>query len=335
MIPAMASRRAGNGSKQHTVVALVAQDVAMFELGVATEVFGFPRPEILDPWYRFLLVSADEPPIRVGHTHFSLSGVLPLRHLEEADTVIIPAWSVIDGRVACDEVLDALRAAHARGARILTVCSGAFLAAEAGILDGLSATTHWAYTAELAERYPKIDVEPGVLYVDAGQVKTSAGTAAGIDLCLHVVRLDHGAEVANKLARRMVVPPQRDGGQAQFADAPVPCCAEGDPLAEVLDWAVQHLDIDLTIERLAEQATMSPRTFARRFRAATGTTPLQWVLRQRVLLAQRLLETTDEPVERVAQRCGFGSAAVLREHFHRQVRTTPQAYRRTFREEAG
>jgi AraC family transcriptional activator FtrA len=216
------------------VVALVGHDVALFELGVATEVFGFHRPEILDPGYRLLVVSADEPPIRVGHTHFSLDGVLPLRHIEEADTIVIPAWSSTDVGGTPIEVLEALRSAHARGVRILTVCSGAFLAAEAGVLDGLAATTHWLYTDLLAERYPKIEVEPGVLYVDAGQVMTSAGTAAGIDLCLHVVRQDHGAEVANAIARRMVVPPQRDGGQAQYADAPVPCCADDDPLAQVL-----------------------------------------------------------------------------------------------------
>jgi transcriptional regulator GlxA family with amidase domain len=231
-------------------------------------------------------------------------------------------------------VISALQRAFRRGARILTVCTGSFLVAKAGLLDGLPATTHWMYAAELSEQFPTLDVRPDVLYVDAGQILTSAGTAAGIDLCLHVVRQDHGAEVANAVARRMVIPPQRHGGQAQFAEAPVPACPADDPLAAIVDWAMENLDRDLPIEVLAARAAMSPRTFARRFRSATGTTPLQWVLRQRVLLAQRLLETTDEPVERIAQRVGFGSAAVLREHFGRQVRTTPQGYRRAFREES-
>ena len=331
MIPAMTSgsRRAVRG---HLVVALVSHGVAPFELGVACEVFGIQRPELADPWYRFVVASADEAPIRTSIGSFSVGDVSPHRALDRADTIVIPTWPT-RGRDAPAEVVDALQRAARRGARILTVCSGAFLAAQAGLLDGRPATTHWMYAAELREQFPRVDVRPDVLYVDAGQVLTSAGTAAGIDLCLHVVRQDHGAEVANAVARRMVIPPQRHGGQAQFAEAPVPACPADDPLAAVVDWAVANLDRDLSLEVLAARATMSPRTFARRFRSATGTTPLQWVLRQRVLLAQRLLETTDEPVERVAQRVGFGSATVLREHFGRQVRTTPQAYRRAFRRE--
>ena len=319
----------GRPARRHAVVALIAHGVAPFELGVACEVFGIQRPELADPWYRFVVCSADPPPIRTSWGSFSVTDVSPLRALERADTVVIPAWpSRWEGS---HEVLAALRRAHGRGARILTVCTGAFLAARAGLLDGLPATTHWMHADELARRFPSVDVRPDVLYVDAGQVMTSAGSAAGIDLCLHVVRQDHGAEVANAVARRMVVPPQRQGGQAQFAEAPVPACPADDPLAAVVDWAVANLDQDLPLEVLAARAAMSPRTFARRFRSATGTTPLQWVLRQRVLLAQRVLETTEEPVERVARRVGFGSATVLREHFGRQVGTTPHAYRRAFR----
>ena len=318
--------------RRHVVVALISHGVSPFELSVGCEVFGIERPELVDPWYRFVVCSADEPPIRASWGAFSLVDVAPLSALGRADTVLIPAWP---GRAdpAPVEVVRALRRAHRRGARILTLCSGAFLAAQAGLLDGLPATTHWMYARELAERFPSVDVQPDVLYVDAGQIMSAAGTAAGIDLCLHVVRQDHGAEVANAVARRMVVPPQRHGGQAQFAEAPVPACPAEDPLADVIEWAIEHLDEELPVEVLAARAAMSPRTFARRFRSATGTTPLQWVLRQRVLLAQRLLETTDEPVEHVAQRVGFGSAAVLREHFGRQLRTTPQAYRRAFRKE--
>ncbi len=328
----MASARS-TGRRRHVVVALIAHGVAPFELGVACEVFGIQRAELVDPWYRFVVCSADEPPIRSSWGSFSLVDVSPLSALDRADTVVIPAWPA-RGRDAPPEVVAALQRAARRGARILTVCSGSFLLANAGLLDGLPATTHWMYAAELADQFPEVDVRPDVLYVDAGQILTSAGTAAGIDLCLHVVRQDHGAEVANAVARRMVIPPQRHGGQAQFAEAPVPACPADDPLAGVIDWAMANLDGELTIEVLAARAAMSPRTFARRFRSATGTTPLQWVLRQRVLLAQRLLETTDEPVERVAQQVGFGSAAVLREHFGRQVRTSPQHYRRAFREES-
>ena len=320
-------------SRRHVVAALISHGVSPFELAVGCEVFGIQRPELVDPWYRFVVCSADEPPIRSSWGSFSIVDIAPLSALAKADTVMIPAWPA-RSRPAPPEVIAALQRAHRRGARIITVCSGAFLLAQAGLLDGLPATTHWMYANELAEQFPAVDVRPDVLYVDAGQILSSAGTAAGIDLCLHVVRQDHGAEVANAVARRMVVPPQRHGGQAQFAEAPVPACPAEDPLAAVVEWAVAHLDQELPIEVLAARAAMSPRTFARRFRSATGTTPLQWVLRQRVLLAQRLLETTDDPVERVAQRVGFGSAAVLREHFGRQLHTTPQTYRRTFRQKS-
>jgi transcriptional regulator GlxA family with amidase domain len=186
------------------------------------------------------------------------------------------------------------------------------------------------HAEELARRYPSIDVDPKVLYVDEGDVLTSAGTAAGIDLCLHVVRQDHGAEVANAVARRMVVPPHRDGGQAQFVDQPMALSAGEDPLAGVLGWMLEHLDEPLSVDELAARAAMSPRTFARRFRAVTGTTPLQWLVSQRIVLAQRLLETTDDPVELVAHRCGFSTAAGLRQHFQRVTGTSPLAYRRTF-----
>jgi AraC family transcriptional activator FtrA len=225
----------------------------------------------------------------------------------------------------------ALRRAHRRGARFASLCSGAYVLAFAGLLDGAPATTHWMYADDFAHRFPRIEVHPGVLYVGDGNVWTSAGTAAAIDLCLHLVRMDHGAEVANVVARRMVVPAHRDGGQAQYVQAPVPETCSDDDLATTLDWAVQHLDRELAVEDLARRARMSPRTFARRFKLATGTTPLQWVLTQRVVLAQRLLEGTDLPIEAVANRCGFGSAATLRQHFARVVGTSPVAYRQTFR----
>ena len=213
---------------------------------------------------------------------------------------------------------------------MMSFCSGAFVLAYAGVLDGRRASTHWMYADTMAARFPAVAVDRNVLYVDEGDVLTSAGTAAAIDLCLHVIRQDLGAEAANIVARRMVVPPHRDGGQAQFVQAPVPCCPADDPMARALDWAVEHLDEPLSVAKMARHAAMSPRTFARRFRDVTGTTPHQWLLRQRVLHAQRLLETTDEPVERIAARCGFSSAAVLREHFTRIAGTSPLTYRRTF-----
>ena len=304
--------------------------MAAFELGVGHEVFGLDRSELVDPWYDFRVVAVGDHPIEVNHGSWTISTPYRLRDLDDADTILVPAWYAVDD-TADPALLDALRRAHARGARMISVCSGAFLLAEAGLLDGRRATTHWMYTDRLAARYPDIDVAPEVLYVDGGDgIYTSAGTAAGIDLCLHIVRLDHGSEVANAVARRMVVPAHRDGGQAQFVTAPVPDDADDDTLAPTLDWAVAHLDEPLTVEDLARRALMSPRTFARRFRAATGTTPLQWLLRQRILHAQQLLEATDLPVELIANRCGFGSATALRVHFRRATGTSPLAYRRTF-----
>jgi transcriptional regulator GlxA family with amidase domain len=315
------------------VAALVTHGVAPFELAVVCEVFGFERPEIMDPWpYKVILASPDGPTVRTNQC-FSIDGVRPLRALDKADTIIVPAWTGPTTRPP-DAMITALQRAHRRGARLMSVCSGAFALAHAGLLDGRRATTHWMHTQELADAFPDVDVDPNVLYVDEGEILTSAGTAAGIDLCLHVTRLDHGVEFANAVARRMVVPPHRDGGQAQFVIAPIEVDDGGDPLAATLDWTVEHLNEPLTVEILSRRAMMSPRTFARRFRAVTGTTPLQWLLRQRILEAQRLLETSDLPIEVVAQRCGFGSASVLRTHFKRMLNTSPLIYRRTFREVA-
>jgi len=321
--------------RRHVVAAIAGPEVAGFELGLATEVFGLDRSELVDPWYEFRLVATGDEPIRVIDGGYTITTPWRLDDLTDADTIVIPMWQY-DAGSAPAAVLEPLRAAHRRGARLLSVCSGAFLLAEAGLLDGRPATTHWMFSDELARRYPAVDVDRDVLYVDAGDgIYTSAGTAAGIDLCLHIVRLDHGAEVANAVARRMVVAAHRDGGQAQFVAVPVPDEPDDDTLSPTLDWALEHLDEPLSVEHLARRALMSPRTFARRFRAATGTTPLQWLLRQRIALAQRLLETTQLPVEIIATRCGFGSATALRVHFRRATGTTPLAYRRTFRRDDG
>ncbi len=320
-------RRRSDG---HLVAAVVGSRVAPFELGVAHEVFGIDRSEYADPWYRFRVIGAYGTTTPVTDGGWSITTPYTLDDLAEADTVILPVWPE-RSTPAPPRLLDDLRALHARGGRIVSVCTGAYLLAQAGLLDGRRATTHWMYTADFRKHYPSVIVDQDVLFVDSGDgIYTSAGTAAGIDLCLHILRLDHGAEVANKVARRMVVPPQRDGGQAQFVDAPMPELCSDDPIARTLDWAIAHLDEPLSVEVLAARALLSQRSFARRFRAATGTTPMQWLLRQRVLHAQRLLETTDLSVDRVATRCGFGTATALRVHFRRLVGTTPMGYRRTF-----
>ena len=312
------------------VVALAPPFVAPFELGVLCEVFGVDRTAQGLPAFEFAVAgeTARGVPTSAG---FSLHVEHGLERLATADLVAVPAHTRRD---PAPEVLDALRAVVDRGATVLSVCSGAFLLAEAGLLDGRRCTTHWMHTAELAEALPLADVDAAVLDVDAGQVITSAGTAAGIDACLHLVRRELGETVASAIARRMVVPPHRDGGQAQYLEAPI-AVPEAVTLEPLLAWMTEHLAEELDVHRLAHRAVMSPRTFARRFRAETGTTPLAWLTGQRVLRAQQLLEQTDEPVERVAALCGFGTAAVLRHHFLRRRGTTPQAYRRTFRSRAG
>ena len=317
-------------SRPHTVTAVVLDGVGPFEFAVACEVFGVDRSEAASPWYRFLVASPTPGPNRTS-LGFTIDAPHGLDAVRTADTVYVPARGGCDAD--CEppaELVDALRDAHARGARIMSVCTGAFVLAAAGLLDGRRATTHWMHAEELARRYPGVDVDPDVLYIDDGDVLTSAGTAAGIDLCLHIVRTDHGEAAANIVARRMVVPPHRDGGQAQFVRAAVRPVDTDDPIGAAMAYAQRHLDKPLDIPALASRAGVSPRHFGRTFRERMGTSPLRWLLHQRILLARELLETTDEPIERVAQLSGFGTATTLRMHFQRQVRCSPQAYRRTF-----
>jgi AraC family transcriptional activator FtrA len=255
---------------------------------------------------------------------------LGLEALRGADTVIVAPFS--RPHDPPEGLTAALVAAHRRGARIVSICTGAFVLAAAGLLDGRVATTHWHQAAQLAEMFPAVCVDANVLYVDGGDVLTSAGSAAGIDLCLHIVRRDFGAEVANRIARDMVVPPHRDGGQAQFVTEPFSGLPSSDPFADTLVWVQERLSDPLSVEDLARRSAMSPRTFARRFVATTGTTPHRWLIRQRVLLAQRLLETSDLGIDEIADRAGFGTATNLRQHFRSEVRASPAAYRRTFRQ---
>lgn len=316
------------GVLQNVAVA-IPDNVSAFELGVICEVFGYDRTADGFPGYDFAVCAVEPPPLHCN-SGFLIDTPHGIERLATADLVAVPAWP--DLRTPPPEpLLEALRDTVRRGARVMSVCSGAFVLAAAGLLDGRRATTHWRYAAELAERYPAIDVDPNVLYVDSGQVLTSAGTAAGIDLCLHIVRTEHGAGVANALARRLVVPPHRDGGQAQYVETPVRAHRRGDALSDVLDLALARLDEPLSVGELAAQALMSTRTFARRFVAVTGTTPHRWLLLQRLNRAQQLLEETDESIEEIARMCGFGSAVSLRQQFHSWRGTSPQRYRRTFR----
>ncbi|MGD9703833.1 MAG: GlxA family transcriptional regulator [Acidimicrobiia bacterium] len=316
--------------RSHRVAVLIFDNVSVFEMAVPCEVWGVDRVAMGVPRSEVRVCSVDPQPLgtSMGFTITTPHGIEALRW---ADTVVLPSCPKPLGRADVPaEVVSALRRAHARGARLASVCSGSFVLAAAGLLDGSRATTHWMWADEFRRLHPQVDLDPSVLYVGDGQVFTSAGTAAGIDLCLHLARLDWGAEVANTIARRMVVPPHRDGGQAQFVLAPVLVEASDSDLTATLDWAAAHLDRDLSVEELARRAAMTPRTFARRFKQATGTTPLQWVLHQRVGLAQRLLEMTEVPIEIVAQRSGFGTSATLRQHFGRIVGTNPLAYRQAF-----
>jgi AraC family transcriptional activator FtrA len=309
------------------VVALAYDRLCTFEFGIVVEVFALPRPELSVDWYKFSVCSLDPGPIRAmgGVTLQTGAG---LRALRQAGTIVIPGWRDTD-EVPPESLTRELRRAYAGGARLVSICSGVFVLAAAGLLDGKQVTTHWRYVDRLRSRFPNIRVQPDVLYVDEGNVLTSAGSAAGIDLCLHIVRRDYGADIANVVARRLVVPPHREGDQAQYVLHPIRKeYKEG--LAPVLQWVEKHLDQPLTVEVMARKASMSNRTFARRFREETGTTPRQWLIGQRLLHAQRLLETTTDSMDEIAEAAGFGTAATLRQHFSRMRTTTPTAYRRRF-----
>jgi len=312
------------------VAVVVLDGFTPFEVGVVCEVFGVDRTDDGLPAYDFAVVASQPGPVR-SSVGFTIETAFGLDRLAEADLVVISAVS--DEWLAAsfpEALLDTMRATVARGGRVLSVCTGAFALGAAGLLDGRRCTTHWRYAKELSRRHPAAIVNPSVLYVDEDPVITSAGTAAGIDACLHLVRKEQGTRVANGIARRMVVPPHRDGGQAQYVDrplAPVSC----DTLAEVIGWMERHLDQQVTVRQLAARARMSPRTFARRFVQETGTTPLRWLTGQRILLAQEMLEETDETVDLIAERAGFGNATALRHHFRLWRQTTPHAYRHAFR----
>jgi AraC family transcriptional activator FtrA len=311
----------------HHQVAIAAFDgLSMFEFAMASEVFG-PQDCVGDDWYQTAVCSAGAEPVTLD-TGLRMDVPANLTTLTAADTVVVPPCD--DPRGVPASVLRAIQGAHAKGARVASLCTGAFVLAAAGLLTGRRVTTHWGECERLAREYPDLNVDPDVLYVDNEDVLTSAGSAASLDLCLHIVRKDYGADVAARLARELVVPPHRDGGQAQYISTPLPEPAS-DLFAVTIAWALEHLDEAVTINDLARRSAMSRRTFARRFLESTGATPYQWLLHQRLQLAQQLLEATDLPVEAVAQRSGFINAGNLRKHFSQHVRTSPNSYRRTFR----
>lgn len=310
------------------LVAILAYDgLCTFEFGIAVEIFGLPRPEFEFPWYRHCIVGLDDGPMRAMGGIQVLADV-GLERLAEARTIIIPGWR--DRAEAPPErLLTALHEAHERGARLVSICSGVFVLAASGLLDGRRATTHWRYAEELARRFPAIDVDPDVLYVDAGLLISSAGSAAGIDACLHLVARDFGTQVANSVARRLVMSPQRAGGQVQFIPAPVARAPRND-LSALMQWARQHLHEPLEVSQLARRAAMSERTFLRRFSEATGMTPKAWLQHERLARARELLESGTDGSERIAELCGFRSVESFRVAFRNAVGLPPSAYRERF-----
>ncbi|SEC89605.1 MULTISPECIES: helix-turn-helix domain-containing protein [Streptomyces] len=327
--PEAAVRKLSGRRRKEIVAVLLFSGGPIFESSIPLSVFGIDRQDAGVPRYRLLVCGGEEGPLRTTGG-LELTAPHGLEAISRAGTVVVPAWRSITAPPP-EEALDALRRAHEEGARIVGLCTGAFVLAAAGLLDGRPATTHWMYAPTLAKRYPSVHVDPRELFVDDGDVLTSAGTAAGIDLCLHIVRTDHGNEAAGALARRLVVPPRRSGGQERYLDRSLPEEIGADPLAEVVAWALEHLHEQFDVETLAARAYMSRRTFDRRFRSLTGSAPLQWLITQRVLQAQRLLETSDYSVDEVAGRCGFRSPVALRGHFRRQLGSSPAAYRAAYR----
>lgn len=314
---------------RHVIGIAVTDGTPVLELAVPCEVFGTDRSDLADPWYEMRLCAAEPGPIRTSGG-LQIQTPYGLADLVQADTVVVAA---VARPVQVDpptDLLDAVRTAHRRGKRIVSICSGAYVLAAAGLLSGRRATTHWMNGGDFAHRFPEVEYDPAPLYIDDGDILTSAGTGSAIDACLHLVRRDHGTAIANEVARRMVVPPHREGGQAQYSK-PITRPANNHALTPALEWARARLHLPLAVSELAQEAHMSERTFARRFRQTLGITPLQWLLQQRVRLAQELLETTDEPIEHIARLTGFATAANLRYHFGRTTSVSPQTYRHVFR----
>jgi AraC family transcriptional activator FtrA len=313
---------------RHKVAVLAFAGMAPFELSCVVEVFGLPRPELDIAWYELSVCAEQTAPLPVVGG-FSIVAAHGLGTLAAADTVIIPGVPDVRAKPS-PALVEALRTAHERGARLVSICSGAFALAAAGLLDGLRATTHWRYAGLLAERHPRVQVTPDVLYVDNGSILTSAGSAAGLDLLLHIVRTDHGATVANTIARRLVLPPHRDGGQAQFIEVGVRDVTDDDGVARAMAWALDNLATPITVAAMARQARMSERSFLRNFARQTGTSPIRWLIDRRIQASLPLLEAGDGSIDQVSAAVGFDSPVTFRHHFNRCLRTSPSAYRRAF-----
>lgn len=313
--------------KKHLVVALAYDQLCTFEFGCTVELFALARPELGVQWYEFAVCAAEQGPIRAAGG-ITLAAPYSLDLLDRADTIVIPGWRDAD-EAPPPALLDKIRAAYERGARLCTICSGVFILAAAGILAGKRVTTHWRYAERLAQRYPELEVEADALYVDQGQIITSAGSAAGLDMLLHLVRRDYGAKVGNMVAQRLVIAPHREGGQAQFVPRPMPQDEAG-RLSRLMDWLRARPAEAHTVASMAQQALMSPRTLQRQFVEATGLGPIAWLIRERVAFARELLENPAMPLTQVAELAGFGSEESLRRHFRLQVGTSPGAYRKRF-----
>lgn len=314
------------------VVVLAYDGLCTFEFGVAVEIFGLPRPEMGEAWYRFAVAAVDGGELRAtGGIRILADGDLSL--LNAADLIIVPGWRGTDQAVPAP-LCEALRQASIRGCQLLSICSGVFVLAATGLLDGRKATTHWRYIEALKTRHPAIDVVEDVLYQDEGDILTSAGSAAGIDLCLHVVRRDYGMEAANRVARRLVIPPHRDGSQTQQLSRPVAQLRESQRLGQLFDYLHQHLAVPHTVDSLSRRVGMSQRTFLRRFQDATGTTPSRWLLNERLLRAKDYLENSRLSIDSIAELTGFGQAATLRHHFRQHYALSPARYRKQFAQAA-
>lgn len=314
-------------SRKHRVVAIAYDGLCTFEFGIAVEIFGLPRPELEVPWYDFRACSVDDGPASAtGGVSLNISH--GIEALAWADTIVVPGWRHGEDEAVPASLRGAVRAARNRGVRLVSICSGVFVLAAAGVLDGRRATTHWRHVARLRTLFPRITVEPDSLYVDEGQVLTSAGSAAGLDLCIHIVRCDHGPEVANSVARRLVLPTHRDGGQTQYI--PKPVAGDGEAIGPLIDWLRGNLQADHTVTTMASRAHQSERTFVRRFKEATGLPPHAWLIRERIGRARELLETTGLNMEQIAVQSGFATSETLRHHFRKTMKASPSQYRRSF-----
>ena len=315
-------------TKSDHICAILAYDgLCVFEFGIAFELFGLDRSDLDVAWYDCRIVGLDGPKSSTSGG-ISIESGWPLELLEQARTIVIPGWRDLDEQPPL-AVLEALRSAHARGGRIMSLCSGAYVIAHSGLLDGLRATTHWRYADHFKRKFPAIQFEDDVLYVDEGSIVTAAGSAAGIDAGLHLIRRDYGSRIANMVARRMVMPPHREGGQAQYVETPV-SIRPGRTIGQAMDWARARLDQPLSVKALAAQAAMSERTFLRQFEAATGLTPGNWLRSERISRAKDLLETTAIPLPQISDQCGFHSLETFRSVFRRMVGTAPAGFRQRF-----